>query len=204
VEVDLGKDYLLSKTELVCHLDRAYQFKVEVKTDGDTTYTQVVDRLNNTQPGTATNPIADTFSEPGRYVRLTVTGAAVYTGTWVSLHEFRVFGTASVDSVVTSLSPEATIIQGSFYTGNHPNPFNASTNIRFVLPEEGNVAVKIYNIRGEAIKEVTKATYSAGPHTIVWNACDGYGNKVPSGIYFYRIVYNNQVKTNKMILMKRL
>ncbi|MFA6129337.1 MAG: discoidin domain-containing protein, partial [Bacteroidales bacterium] len=114
VEVDLGKDYLLSKTELVCYLDRAYQFKVEIKTDGGSTYTQVVNRLNNTQPGSAASPITDTFGEAiGRYVRLTVTGAAVYTGTWASILEFRVFGRET----------------GFPDPASNPNPVDTATNI---------------------------------------------------------------------------
>jgi hypothetical protein len=199
VEVDLGQDYLLSKTELVCYLDRAYQFKVEVKANGDSTYTQVVDRLNNTHPGSAASPVTNTFNEiTGRYVRLTVTGADVYTGTWASILEFRVFGR---ETVITSLSPDA-INKGSLYITNYPNPFNAVTNIQFILPEEGQIVVKIYDIRGKELMEAANAAYPAGKHTIAWDAREVCGNEAPPGFYFYSIRYNNQVKTNKMLLIE--
>ncbi|RIH62719.1 T9SS C-terminal target domain-containing protein, partial [Mariniphaga sediminis] len=202
VEVDLGKDYLLSKTELVCHLDRAYQFKVEVKTDGDTTYTQVVDRLDNTQPGTFANPITDTFSEvTGRYVRLTVTDAAVYEGDWCSILEFRVFGRDELKSISISLGT-GEIIHSNFTVKNYPNPFDEFTHIQFDIPEEGHVVVKIYNINGRELAEIANSTYQPGSYTIVWNARDYKGNEVPSGLFFYKIQFNDKIKTGKMVLVE--
>jgi hypothetical protein len=93
MEIDLGDIYSISSTELVSLEDRAYQFTVEVKTTLDGNYTQVVDRSSNATPGTVAEPITDNFSAtPARYVKITVAGAASYTGDWCSLVEFRVFG----------------------------------------------------------------------------------------------------------------
>jgi hypothetical protein len=88
VQIDLGQNYAIDKTELVPYQDRAYQYKVEVSTDG-TNYTQVVNRTANTQGGSLLTDTFDTVT--ARYVRLTVTGASNYSGGWVSLNEFRVF-----------------------------------------------------------------------------------------------------------------
>ena len=89
VQVDLGTTYSINRTEVCPYSNRAYKFKVEVSTNG-TSYTQVVDRLNNTTGGSV---IADTFTATNaRYVKLTVTGCSGYTGTWSSITEFRVFG----------------------------------------------------------------------------------------------------------------
>ncbi|MCH6255214.1 discoidin domain-containing protein [Puniceicoccaceae bacterium K14] len=93
LEVDLGSIKSISRTELVCFSDRAYQFIVESKTTSGGSYTQVVDRSSNTTPGTESSPITDTFSpSDARYVRITVQGASGYSGSWVSQLEFRVFG----------------------------------------------------------------------------------------------------------------
>lgn len=89
IRVDLGATHSINKTEIAPYLDRAYRYKIEVSTDG-TNYIQVVDRTNNMTGGPL---LTDTFSAvSARYVRLTVTGAYNYTGTWVSILEFRVFG----------------------------------------------------------------------------------------------------------------
>jgi len=75
LEVDLGDVYRIHRTQLVGSQWQICQFRVEVKAQAGDTYIQVVDRTNNTMPGTATEPIVDMF-EPtfARYVRLTVTG----------------------------------------------------------------------------------------------------------------------------------
>jgi hypothetical protein len=87
-QIDLGQNYSIDKTELVPYSDRAYQYKVEVSTDG-TNYTQVVNRTANTQGGAL---LTDTFDAvTARYVRLTVTGASNYTGGWVSINDFGVY-----------------------------------------------------------------------------------------------------------------
>ncbi|AEI42748.1 glycoside hydrolase family 2 [Paenibacillus mucilaginosus] len=87
-QIDLGQNYSIDKTELVPYFDRAYQYKVEVSTDG-TNYTQVVDRTANTAGGSLLTDRFNTIT--ARYVRLTVTGASNYTGGWASINEFRVF-----------------------------------------------------------------------------------------------------------------
>lgn len=88
VQIDLGQNYAIDKTELVPYQDRAYQYKVEVSTDG-TNYTQVVNRTANTQGGALLTDTFDTVT--ARYVKLTVTGASNYSGGWISVNEFRVF-----------------------------------------------------------------------------------------------------------------
>jgi hypothetical protein len=65
---------------------------------------------------------------------------------------------------------------------NYPNPFNPSTTIRYSLPLQSQVTVKIYNSIGESISELVNLTQSAGSYQVNWNA----GN-VASGIYFYSI-----------------
>ena len=86
---------------------------------------------------------------------------------------------------------------------NYPNPFNPSTQIRFGLPFESNVKLKIYNILGQTVTQLANETMQSGYHTLEWNA----GN-LTSGIYFYSIEANsvsgdktfNSVK--KMLLVK--
>lgn len=91
--IDLGSIYALERTEMICHNDRDYQFNISVSNTENGTFTQIVDRSTNTTPGTITYPIIDTFNAvDGRFVKITITGAATYTGTWMSLLEFRIFG----------------------------------------------------------------------------------------------------------------
>ncbi|MEQ9304732.1 MAG: discoidin domain-containing protein, partial [Marinoscillum sp.] len=115
--VDLGGTFTLGSTEVTCYSDRAYQVIIEASTNGSS-YTQIVDRSSNTTPGTGTSPIIDTFSDfDARYVRITVTGADAYTGSWVSLTELRIFaGEGDPTVAVTGVSltpPSVTLDEGA-------------------------------------------------------------------------------------------
>ena len=95
--IDLGQVYNLGRTELVCYSDRAYKYTISASETENGTYTQIVNRANNTASGTASNPIVDIFTGVnGRFVKITVIGANNYTGTWISLSEFRIYGVSTL------------------------------------------------------------------------------------------------------------
>ena len=86
---------------------------------------------------------------------------------------------------------------------NFPNPFNPTTTIRYVIPSEQAVTIKIYNILGEeiiALFESSKKT--AGFHTVNWNGTNKLGHIMPSGIYLYSLETKSFKTMKKMILMK--
>ena len=62
---------------------------------------------------------------------------------------------------------------------NYPNPFNPATIIKYNIPEESTVQLKIVNIVGEAVTELMNENQSAGNHSKLFNAY-----KLSSGIYF--------------------
>ena len=93
--------------------------------------------------------------------------------------------------------------------GNYPNPFKPSgssrgsgTTISFNIPKESNVDLAIYNIKGQKVKSLVSGNTKAGEHRIVWKGLDSYNNTVSSGIYFYKLSFENQSKVGKMILLK--
>ena len=129
LEVDLGTVYNISRTEVVAYEDRAYRFNVEVKTTAGGTYTQVVNRSTNTTPGTIAAPITDNFTAvPARYVRINITGASGYTGTWASIIEFRVFGTTG--SGLPSIGVGTTQAESLNLSGFEANNFEGADGIR--------------------------------------------------------------------------
>ena len=94
-------------------------------------------------------------------------------------------------------------IPGSFkLEQNFPNPFNPTTSISFNVPTQSFVSIKIYDILGHEIATLGEDSYSAGNHTIVWNATDMNGNEVSAGVYFYTIESKNFRNTKRMLFMK--
>ncbi len=87
---------------------------------------------------------------------------------------------------------------------NYPNPFNPQTTIRFDLDESSKVLLKIYNILGEEVAELTDQYLPAGYHEFVWDAAhqsDGLAQQT-SSIYFVRLIAGETTLVQKVILMK--
>lgn len=80
---------------------------------------------------------------------------------------------------------------------NFPNPFNPETNILFALPKQTAVKIIITNSIGEKISDLANGNFSAGNHTIRFNAVN-----LPSGVYFYSIITPDFKETKKMLLIK--
>jgi hypothetical protein len=80
---------------------------------------------------------------------------------------------------------------------NYPNPFNPSTVIGFSIPESGAVKLVVYNSIGEEIEVLANGIYSAGYHTVQFNA-----NNLNNGVYIYRLEAENYASVKKMILVK--
>jgi hypothetical protein len=87
-------------------------------------------------------------------------------------------------------------------TQNYPNPFNATTRIDFSLPRKAGATLMIYNTLGQRVRTLAEDVYSAGEHELVWNGTDDSGADVASGVYFYRLVWENQCLARKMVLLK--
>jgi ligand-binding sensor domain-containing protein len=80
---------------------------------------------------------------------------------------------------------------------NYPNPFNPSTKIRYQLPNESKVVIKIYNILGSEVLELLNEQKEAGIYEVEFNS-----DNLSTGTYIYKIYADNFVQTKKMILLK--
>jgi hypothetical protein len=97
----------------------------------------------------------------------------------------------SVEQSPENLPTEFALMQ------NYPNPFNASTTIRYDVPKEINVTVKVYDLMGHEVAELVNEKHNAGAYQVIWNA-----NGIASGVYFYQISAGDFTSVRKFILMK--
>jgi hypothetical protein len=72
---------------------------------------------------------------------------------------------------------------------NVPNPFNPFTTIHYALPEASDVTLDV-------------SSMPAGNHEVPWNGVDDRGNRVASGVYFYRLQAGAFVQTRRMVLIR--
>ncbi|HVP07633.1 MAG TPA: T9SS type A sorting domain-containing protein, partial [Candidatus Acidoferrum sp.] len=85
---------------------------------------------------------------------------------------------------------------------NYPNPFNAATRIIFELPRGGRVTLEIFNMLGQRVGVPVDDSRPAGRYSVIWNGTDGRGVSLASGVYLYRLRYDNVAISRKMILLK--
>lgn len=108
----------------------------------------------------------------------------------------------SVDSQVGLVEEEGLLPVNYSLRQNFPNPFNPNTTIRFDLPEESRVSIRIYDILGRLIRTLTDENYRAGTHDISWRGEDENGAKMGSGCYFIDMTAGGFRQVNKAILLK--
>ena len=80
---------------------------------------------------------------------------------------------------------------------NFPNPFNATTTIRYYLPRPARVTLKVIDPLGREIETLVEGTVSPGEHQCLWNA-----EHLPSGVYYCRFQSEGCVETKKLLLQK--
>ena len=93
---------------------------------------------------------------------------------------------------------------------NYPNPFNPNTIIRYSIVSPSLVSLKIFDVLGREVKTLVNTEQVNGVYEVNWNGDDELGNKVSTGVYFYRIDAGDPstgsgqsfVQTKKMMLIK--
>ena len=85
---------------------------------------------------------------------------------------------------------------------NYPNPFNPTTTINYTVNKAQKLNISVYNILGQKVAVLFNGVQTAGAHQAVWNGINLSGAMAPTGIYFYRVQGEKDVKVKKMILAK--
>jgi len=65
---------------------------------------------------------------------------------------------------------------------NYPNPFNPATTIRYQLPSDSRVTLRVYDLLGRVVQTLAEGVQEAGYKQLSWNA-----SNFASGLYFYRL-----------------
>jgi hypothetical protein len=85
---------------------------------------------------------------------------------------------------------------------NYPNPFNPCTEISYHLPKQCWIRLIVYNSLGQELEVLDEGYKNGGIYTVTWYGRDQFGEKVPSGIYFYRLEADSRLFFRKMIMIQ--
>ena len=80
---------------------------------------------------------------------------------------------------------------------NYPNPFNPTTTIRYAIPEDNFVSIKLYDVLGNEVITLVNEQKQAGRYEMLFNA-----SNIASGVYYYQINSGSFTQTRKLMLMK--
>ena len=94
---------------------------------------------------------------------------------------------------------------------SYPNPFVFGAGlgchingarIAYQIPEQGKVELMIYNYLGQLIRRLTNGEQPSGNHAVYWDGRDNNGSLVSSGVYLYRLEWNDRVVIKRLIFFR--
>ena len=85
---------------------------------------------------------------------------------------------------------------------NYPNPFNPITTLKYDLPEDSFVHIKIYDMLGNVVNNLVNKNQNSGSKSVQWDATNNQGEPVSAGVYLYKIQAGEFSQAKKMILLK--
>ncbi|MBI1931311.1 MAG: T9SS type A sorting domain-containing protein [Ignavibacteriales bacterium] len=80
---------------------------------------------------------------------------------------------------------------------NYPNPFNPTTTIRYQIPVNKHVTIKVYDVLGKEVATLIDEYKPAGIYKLEFNA-----SNFSSGVYFYKLIAGKYIDVKKMILLR--
>ncbi len=85
----------------------------------------------------------------------------------------------------------------NFSLNAYPNPFSATTTIRYELPQSMFVSIQIFDCLGRLVADLVHETKPGGQYSVEWNAA-----VIKAGTYFCRMQAGESVQTRKLVLMR--
>jgi hypothetical protein len=93
-----------------------------------------------------------------------------------------------LDSTAVGVGEDEQQVPQSFaLQQNYPNPFNPTTTIKYSVPVQSDVTLKIYSVLGQEVATVFEGQRSPGHFEAVWNGRSTSGTAVGTGVYFYKL-----------------
>ncbi|HPS40068.1 MAG TPA: FlgD immunoglobulin-like domain containing protein [Candidatus Cloacimonadota bacterium] len=84
----------------------------------------------------------------------------------------------------------------------YPNPFNPSLTIDYALEESSPTQIRIYNLRGQAVRSIDIGGQITGEHKMVWNGRNDRGEQCPTGVYRVVMSSGKVIDSRKVLLLK--
>ena len=156
--------------------------------------------------GSATFAIPNDAALEGRtlYGRWYVSDPAAAGGVAISpAFRFRIFAAhGETDPALTGVPPAANVGTARLYA-SYPNPFSASTTVRFDLLESSRVKLAVYDMAGRVTRRLDERAFATpGSYLVAWDGRGDDGRAAPPGVYFYRLETDRGVQTARVVRVR--
>jgi hypothetical protein len=84
----------------------------------------------------------------------------------------------------------------------YPNPLSRRATIEFSIPSAGNVAVAIFDVKGNPVRKLDVPNAQAGLNHVAWDGLDHRGIPVSGGSYFFEVRFGNAVQMRRMVVIR--
>ena len=90
---------------------------------------------------------------------------------------------------------------------NYPNPFNPETWIPFELAKDSEVRIEVMSPTGQMVRRLDLGWLDSGAYrsrnaAAYWDGRNELGERVSSGVYFYRIITGDYTAVRKLVILK--
>jgi flagellar hook assembly protein FlgD len=90
------------------------------------------------------------------------------------------------------------MLKFTFTTG-----LNGFGNVNFSIAKSCRLDLRIYDLKGKIVKNITDKTFNPGNYKMVWDAKDNLGNQVSTGVYYLKLsAQGHYQKTEKVLFLK--
>jgi hypothetical protein len=170
--------------------------------------------LNHMAPGTSksgfqivsTQPPDSTGSSVGQGFDTIPGGAHTFGGVkppaLKSLWQEGWVGSAIIpaNGYVVGVRPPKNFMQVRFYPPV-PNPTQGSVDLTFFQPRPGNVVLSVYDVAGRKLADALHERRGAGPNRVTWKGRGNTGERVVSGVYFYRLMFEGKDVADRQVVV---
>ncbi|HET9888647.1 MAG TPA: FlgD immunoglobulin-like domain containing protein, partial [bacterium] len=82
-----------------------------------------------------------------------------------------------------------------------PNPASLRAEIRYYLPQSGEVAVEVFDLSGRKVRELFRGTTQAGSRSVFWDRRNDAGTKVAGGVYWVRLTALGEQRSRSVTIL---
>ncbi len=122
---------------------------------------------------------------------------------WRYSRRFNNVGPAGGSGIITDVEETEGLYPAEFSLAqNAPNPFNPATAINYTITRKAHVRLEIFDILGRHVRTMVDGIQGAGSYSVLFDGRADAGNKLASGVYFYRLRVDDQSQIKTMVLLK--